>query len=193
MHTQLHRFLRYLTPIPDDQLLAVDRLFQPLFLPKGNFFVEAGVVPHRLGFVVSGLLRLFYIDPDGNEYTKSFRPENGVIAAYSGLLLQQPSRLHIEALEDTQLLVAHYDAYKALTAQHPCWEIVGRKLAESLFIKKEERESQLLLDDAATRYQHFLHDYPGLEPRLKQYHIASYLGITPATLSRIRSQQIDKN
>jgi CRP-like cAMP-binding protein len=62
------------------------------------------------------------------------------------------------------------------------------KIAESLFIKKERREATLLLDDAKTRYLNFLEEYPGLETRLKQYHIASYLGITPVSLSRVRAQ-----
>ena len=69
-----------------------------------------------------------------------------------------------------------------------CWQIVARKLAEMVFILKEKREAELLLSDAQERYQQFLADYPNLEKHIAQYHIASYLGITPESLSRIRAK-----
>lgn len=94
------------------------------------------------------------------------------------MLLTQPSRLFIEALEDSKLLVANYSAYRSLSEAHPCWQTVNCKIAEALFVKKEKRESSLLLDDAKTRYLSFLAEYPGLDARLKQHYIASYLGIT---------------
>jgi CRP-like cAMP-binding protein len=130
----------------------------------------------------------YYVDRDGNEYTKSFCAENSFVAAYSALLLEQPSRLFIQALEDTKLLIADYSAYRVLSENHACWQALNCKIAEFLFIKKEKRESALLLDDAKTRYLSFQEEYPGLETRIRQHHIASYLGITPVTLSRIRTQ-----
>jgi CRP-like cAMP-binding protein len=134
---------------------------------------------------------LYYRDARGTEWTKAFCLAGTVVAAYSALLRGEPSRLSIQALEPSTLLVADFDSYQTLTAEHPCWQIVNRKLAEGLFIKKEQRESELLLDDASTRYQNFLDEYPGLEARVKQYHIASYLGITPVSLSRIRAQRLN--
>jgi CRP-like cAMP-binding protein len=134
---------------------------------------------------------LYYLDATGTEWTKSFCVAGNVVAAYSALLRGEPSRLYIQALEPSTLLIADFAAYQTLTLEHPCWQIVNCKLAESLFIKKEQRESELLLDDAPTRYQKFLDEYPGLEARVKQYHIASYLGITPVSLSRIRAQRLN--
>ena len=69
------------------------------------------------------------------------------------------------------------------------WERLGRLLTEQLYIKKEQREAEFLLDDAPTRYRNFQKQYPGLEDRLPQYHVASYLGITPVALSRIRNAE----
>ena len=188
MVKQFHQVLQSITPVPDDELEKADKIFHPAQLSKGDFFVQAGEIPQTLGFVVSGLLRFYYIDASGNEFNKSFSIENGFVAAYSGLLLGEPSRLFIDAIEDSTLLVANYEAYRMLSAEHLCWQIINRKIAEGLYIKKEKRESELLLDDATTRYLTFRREYPGLEDRLKQYHIASYLGITPVTLSRIRMQ-----
>lgn len=90
-------------------------------------------------------------------------------------------------MEDSTLITVDYETYQELLGSHTCWQIVARKLAEMVFILKEKREAELLLNSAPERYQQFLTDYPDLETRVPQYHIASYLGITPESLSRIRS------
>lgn len=187
----LFQFLQSLADIPHSEFERVRMVFRPACLAKGQYFIQAGEVPTTFGFLVSGLCRLYYLDTSGTEWTKSFCLANTVIAAYSALLLGEPSRLFIEALEDSTLLVADYAMYQTLTRDHPCWQILSGKFAEGLFIKKEQRESELLLDDAPTRYAKFLTEYPGLESRVKQYHIASYLGITPVSLSRIRAQRLN--
>lgn len=186
--TQLIRLLQSLVTLPEDEAIKAAQLFQVCSLKRGEFFVRAGDVPKNIGVIISGILRLYYIDCNGNEYTKSFCIENSFVAAYSALLLKQPSRLSIQALEDTKLLTVDYATYRSLSENHTCWQNLNCKIAETLFIKKEKRESALLLDDAKTRYLSFQAEYPGLEARLKQHHIASYLGITPVTLSRIRAQ-----
>jgi CRP-like cAMP-binding protein len=187
-HTRLQHTLQALAAIPDAELAAVLRLFQPIHIAKDGFFVRAGERPSTIGFLVAGLLRLYYLDEDGNEWTKSFCVEGEFIGAYRALLENAPSQLFIQALEPTTLLVASYAAYQERSDQHICWQIVNRKLIERLFVKKEQRESAFLLDDATTRYQTFLAEYPSLEQRVKQHQIASYLGITPVSLSRLRAQ-----
>jgi CRP-like cAMP-binding protein len=187
-YEQLARYLRQLSDIPDAEIAKAMKIFKPVSAPKGNFLLRAGEVPRTLGFVVSGVIRLFFVTPDGHERTRSFRIENSFVASYSALLLGEPSRLFLQALEPTSLLITPYSAYQELTAGHLCWQIMDRKLAQMLFIRQEQRECELLLDDATTRYLKFRAEYPGLEDRVKQHHIASYLGITPVTLSRIRSQ-----
>jgi CRP-like cAMP-binding protein len=186
--TQLITILRSQIQLTESEAVQAVCLFQTCTLNRGEFFVRAGDVPQTLGFVLSGILRLYYIAPDGNESTKSFCAENSFVAAYSALLMKQPSRLFIQALEDVKLLVADYSAYRSLSQSQGNLQQLNCKIAECLFIKKERRESALLLDDAKTRYLSFLEEYSELEARLKQHHIASYLGISPVTLSRIRAQ-----
>lgn len=186
--TQLIAILRSLIQLTESEATLAVRLFQIHTLNRGEFFVREGDVPQTIGFVISGILRLYYIDPDGNEFTKSFCAENSFVAAYSALLMRQPSRLFIQALEDAKILIADYSTYRSLLESQAGLQQLNCKIAEFLFIKKERRESALLLDDAKTRYLSFLEEYPGLEARLKQHHIASYLGVTPVTLSRIRAQ-----
>ncbi len=187
-YEQLAHFFRDFADIPETKIVKARQNFQPVSVRKGAFLLRAGEVPRTLGFVVSGVIRLFFITPDGDEITRSFRIEKSFVSSYSALLLGEPSRLFLQALEPSFLLVTPYNAYQELTAGHPCWQIMDRKFAQLLFIRQEQRECELLLDDATTRYVKFRADYPGLEERVKQHHIASYLGITPVTLSRIRAQ-----
>lgn len=187
LHQALFGFLQALAPVPAEELAKLALIFRPAQLRAGQFFLRAGERPHHIGFLVTGLCRLFYSDEAGAEWTKAFCTEHSLVAAYSALLSNAPSRLFIQALEESTLLVADYGAYQTLATGHACWETINRKIAEALFIKKEQRESELLLDAAPIRYRKFLAEYPGLEARVKQYHIASYLGITPVSLSRIRS------
>ena len=188
-HLPFIQFLQNLADIPTAEIKKATGLFQPTQIKKNTFFIRGGETPKNIAFLISGLMRLYYIDPNGTEFTKSFCVENDVVAAYSALLLNEPSRLFIQALEDSVLLVAPYSAYKRLINSHICWQQINHKLTETLFIKKEKRESQLLLDDAQTRYMTFLAEYPSLDKRLKQHHIASYLGIKPQSLSRIRKKK----
>ena len=163
-------------------------LFTPRKLDSADFFVRAGQASDSLCFVNAGLLRFFYETGDGKEFNKSFSKENEFAGNYSAYLTGTPPRFNIQALEDSHLLVAKFTAIAALFDRHPCWEKFGRSMAEQLYIKKEQREAEFLLDDATTRYRNFLLRYPGLEDRLAQYHVASYLGITPVALSRIRKK-----
>lgn len=186
-YVRLEAALRTLADIPNSEIAKARALFHVRDLPRGSLLVRAGEMPQTIAFVCEGILRLYYLDANGREYTKSFCVEHELVAAYSALLLGKPSRLFIEALEDVRLLVTDYRDYQALSTQHPCWQQVNRRQVELLFIKKELRESTLLLDDAETRYRQFLAEHPGLEARVKQHYIASYLGITPVSLSRIRA------
>ncbi|MEW5817062.1 MAG: Crp/Fnr family transcriptional regulator [Spirochaetota bacterium] len=187
-YNKFFSFIRSITEIPESEIEKISIIFQYKKLNKGQFFIKAGERPQTIGFIISGILRLYYLNDDGDEFTKAFCVENEMVGAYSALLLRERSRLFIEALEDSSLIVAPYESYKKISSEHICWHIINQKLAETLFIKKEKRESELLLDDAKTRYLKFLNDYPGLEKRIKQHYIASYLGITPVSLSRIRSK-----
>lgn len=173
---------------PQKESEEILRLFKSRTLKKGEYFLRAGELSNELAFVNAGLLRFFYQAEDGKEFNKSFIAENEFAAAYSAYLIKQPARFSIQALESSYLLVCSLDSVTTLFDQHRCWERLGRILVEQLYIKKELREAEFLLDDAEARYHNFQKKYPGLEDRLAQYHIASYLGITPVALSRIRQR-----
>lgn len=184
----LKQVLGFLVSPPEEEMERISQLFRPQSFKQGEYLLQAGDEPKDLGFINAGLLRYFYQTAEGKEFNKSFIAENQFTAAYSAYLTQSPARFSIQALEDSVLLIADLKSVIALFDQHRCWEKLGRILAEQLYIKKETREAEFLLDDAETRYRRFLKTYQGLEDRLTQYHIASYLGITPVALSRIRKR-----
>ncbi len=175
--------------IPREELRKFFKLKKTIRLEKNEYLLRAGDIPDRLGFVISGLLRLFYIDDSGREINKHFCMEGTVAVAYKPFILREQSEIYIQALEDVKLIVIDYNTYNYLLNSHACWQALARKMAELILILSQKRESELLLIDARERYRRFLHDYPNLVNRLSQYHIASYLGITPESLSRIRASK----
>ena len=185
---QLEKALSDLAPLNPTELARLVSLFHPLKLEKMAHFVEAGRPSFTFGFVAQGLLCSYYLDEGGDEFIKSFFVEHDFVSAYEALLTGEPSAIFIQALEDCHLLVADYREYQALLDTYPAWQIVSRKMAEKGVLRKEARERQFLMQDAEARYLEFLRKYPGLESRLKQHQVAAYLGITPVSLSRIRTK-----
>ncbi len=188
----LHDGLAQYSRIPAEEFQKLIRFATIRHLTKREHYLRAGDKPNNFGFVVSGILRLYYATEDGKEFNKSFCGEGDFVGAYSALLENRESRLTIQALTDTTLLLISYNGYVKLLEHHTCWQTLSRKLAEKLFIKKEQKESQFLIDSAEQRYHTFLKEFPGLEKRIRQHHIASYLGITPVALSRIRAKSKDR-
>jgi len=179
--------MNFVADIPREEQDKLLKRLNSITVKKNEYFLRAGDVPQRIGFNVSGLMRLFYIDSNGTEFIKHFCMENTLAISFSAFLLREESKFSIQAIEDTKLLTINYETYREILDSHVCWQIVSRKLAELLYIIKEKREYELLMNSAQERYLQFLEDYPNLEERLNNYHIASYLGITPESLSRIRT------
>ena len=188
MHSVFENTLRALAPIPNDQMDRLLGIATPKHVGKGEHFLRAGDIPGQFGFNVSGLFRYYYIDRKGNDYTKDFVPERRLVISYSAMIQNRESHFSIEALEDSELLVMDYAEWQQIFDEHICWTVLVKVLVENAFMFKEKREKEFLLDDAETRYRVFLDEFPDLEGRVKQYQVASYLGITPVALSRIRKK-----
>lgn len=156
-----------------------------------DFFLQAGSVCHYVGFVIQGLLRYYSLD-DGIEYTYDFSLEQTFTCNYESFLIQTPSSRFIQAVEDTTLLVINYDNLQMLYNQLIEGQKFGRLVAESLFVSMLQKLTAFYTETAHERYDSFLKTYPHLQERLPQYVIASYVGIKPQSLSRIRAQRAGK-
>jgi CRP-like cAMP-binding protein len=115
-------------------------------------------------------------------------PEKSFISSYSAMISQTASFFFIEAIEQSKVLVISNNNWEKLKTQNPKWNLLLIKLLEKGYAVKEKREREFLLLDAESRYKIFLEEYPSLENKVKQNMIASYLGITPIALSRIRKK-----
>ena len=154
---------------------------------KDEDFIRAGDVPVTFAFVVEGLFYQHYAGPDGGLVVKYFFPENRIAASVSATLLGEPSLFTITAIEESTVLEYDFAAFKKLVAEFP--DIAAfyiRYMERHWIIEKEPGEISFRHDDAQKRYRDFIRREPELHKRLKQHHIAAWLGITPESLSRIR-------
>jgi CRP-like cAMP-binding protein len=181
-------FIQTVTEVPDDIREGFQRLVHPRHFRTGEFFVCAGDKSRAIGFLQRGLFRYFYVSSKGEEFTKGFFVDNGVLSAYSAILENRASYFTIEALEDSEVEVVNYDDFIALFNGHPSLSTFLVALLQKAYIIKEAREREFLLFDATQRYESFLRQYPGLDQRISQQVIASYLGIAPESLSRLRKK-----
>jgi CRP-like cAMP-binding protein len=192
-YAQLDSFLRGWCDFPDAELQRARQVFRPLQFPRGALLTRAGERPARVAFIVKGLVRLLYAAADGTERAHGFRAENQLVCAYSAALRGEPAQLSIEAIEPCAVLAASREAFGELLAAHSCWRELTARLTEQLYLQQEARQRELLLEDAASRYLSFAASDPGLARRLTQAQIASYVGVTPVALSRIRARLISVN
>ncbi len=183
---ELQKYLNAISPIQDKTWDRIELLFSEKKLTKGAYFIEEGETAKQIGFLQSGIIRAFYRNNEGIEYNKHFFIQNNIIGGYSSLVTSMPNIIFQQALTDCVILVAQYAEITKLYDLCPDFERVGRKLAEFYFVEKEKREIEIVLLEADKRYLIFRKEYPQLEQLIPQYQIASYLGITPTQLSRIR-------
>jgi len=181
------RSLRSFAPIPDASLERALDDFRERKLEVGEHLLRAGDVAGDIAFIVSGLMREYYTMSDGAERIRSFSTEGQFTGSLYDLLSQKPALVGCEALEPTRLLVTSWAGFEARCEREPIWHLVGRRVAENLYARKAIREYEMLALTAAERWDAFRRDHGALENRISQRHLASYLGITPEHLSRIRA------
>jgi CRP-like cAMP-binding protein len=156
-------------------------------VPKKFRLVSVGEVSREAYFINSGAARLLF-EKEGEEISANFMFENNFIAALESFLLQVPSRQAIETLEDCDLLVIGRQKLQELTAAYPKFNMFSKAIAEQAFILLQRRASSFILDSPEERYLNMLQQRPEILERVPQHMIASYLGVTPVSLSRIRGR-----
>ncbi|WP_181307273.1 Crp/Fnr family transcriptional regulator [Rufibacter sp. XAAS-G3-1] len=174
-----------LTPEEESAFLAICTAQQA---KKKEYLLRTGEPNHVLYFVQRGCLRSFIIDQAGKEVNLEFAVENYWI---SDVAFNKPALLSIQALEATQYVQINSNAFDQLTQEHPVFNLFYRKLLQNGYFAFKKRVLSGMTQTAAENYRDFLLKYPDLGQRIPQYHIASYLGITPEFFSTIKSEGLD--
>lgn len=181
--------LEQLCPVPKKEFAYLETRLALRQLKRGDFLTRAGDVADQVGFVVTGLFRKLHVTPRGKSIVRGFGGPGAVIGAYVSLLTEAPSYLSVEALSDSELFVLPWSELNALYGRHSCFQTIGRRLAELTLLEREARAHDLLTLSASERYARFRQTHRELLPQLRAYDIASYLGITPVSLSRLRARR----
>lgn len=158
-------------------------------LKKRDILYSLGEIPTSFAFLNKGLMRAYVIDDKGNEFNKNFFAKGRFPGSMTALLNQTPSKLAVEALEACEIIEINFKRFRKLLFTDPAMMRLHIHYLETHWLlEKEPKEIGYLQDEAKHRYLAFLDDYGDIAPRLSQYHIAGYLGITPTQLSRLKKQ-----
>lgn len=184
----LAHVLKRISLSPDEQQFFCSLLQVRHLLPK-QYLVQAGEICRYESYVCSGFLRSFYVDQQANDYTLHFAMEDWWISDSASFIRQIPATRHVVALEHSLVLQLDKPSLELLYKEVPAFERFWRILHENATIAQDQRILNTITMTGAERYEALLQKYPGIEQRMPQKHIASYLGISPVFLSKIRGRK----
>ncbi len=180
-------FLKSISSFPEEEINDFMKIGKAIELKKGEFLISAGQTCKSFSFIHEGTFSFLIMNADG-EHVKDFSANNKFITSYSSFITQTPSQLFIRAEEKATLTQWSFDTYQQLLRSSEHWKQFALKIANYLYLRKEKREISLLTETAEQRYLNMLNEFPQIIRQVPQYLIASYLGIKPQSLSRIRNQ-----
>lgn len=187
MYQKLIQSVKQIAPIDSDEEDIFMNVFSLKVIKRGDFFLKEGEVNNKLGFVVEGLVR-YFVYKDNEESTLEFSKEGEFIAEYQSFLTQTESIQCIQAIENTTLLVTDFQGLQTIYSKIKNGNLIGRIVIEYRFGHLMRQLLSIYMHTAEERYLHFLKTFPDLVQRVPQYYIASYVGVKPESLSRIRKR-----
>jgi len=189
-NSAIDKFVRYLKTIPGFNNDAFNMALPYILvqtLRKGDHFVEKDKTCRHFAFVADGIMRAYSLY-DGVENTTCICSDNTFATSTISFITQTPSNVSIQALEEVTLVLISYENLNLLYAKSPFWEKVGRVVAEREFIELQQSNWRNGPIPAQEKYLTLLKENPGIVNRIPLQYVASYLGVTPETLSRIRKK-----
>lgn len=190
MFEKLHSFFeRKGFVLTDEKFEFIKTLFTPKKVKKGEFLLREGDMAKHGMFVASGCLRTYTIDNKGKEHILQFSPEDWWTGDMNSLVNNLPSQSFIDAIEDSEILLFDNVTLQKVNEYIPESAAMYETALQKSLVAKNQRIISALTATAEERYGEFLKKYPSLLQRVPQHMIASYLGVSPETLSRIRKQQ----
>ena len=190
----MDKFAKLLTKVanvPEKDMQYFIFLLEPISLKKHDFLLQEGQVENYLYFIQEGLLRSYTIKERNNipkEFTFNLTFPGWFFSSYESFISREPCSYNTECLTDVKLFRISYENLQRVYRETESGQRIGRIAAEQLFINKSKREISLLSDTVDERYLHLLNHYPNTLMDIPLKHIASYIGVTPQALSKIRKR-----
>jgi len=186
------QFIQRIAPIPDANMELLYPILQNIQVKKNDFLLREGEVCRNVYFLINGFFRMFYVDYDGNEINYRFTQKDNFLVDFQSFLSQKPSHFYWQAMQDAQLFALPYQEIHKLYAASPTWNNFGRLIAEHVYFQLNERVEMLLFMTPEERYKFLLDTRPELFEQVSQFHLSSYLGVKPESLSRLRKRLLRK-
>ncbi|WP_010516796.1 Crp/Fnr family transcriptional regulator [Croceivirga radicis] len=184
---EIRRFIDTIAPMNDSDWEFFASKLQKVALEKNTVVLEVGKTEKYLSFISQGIIRL-YIPKETSDLTFGFVFDNEFVTAYDSFLTQSPSQYQIETLTETILWKISNNDLQEVYKKTKNGNLIGRKMAEKMFLIKSKRELSFLNKTAEERYLDLFSDRPKLVKQIPLKYIASYIGVTPQALSRIRKR-----
>ena len=170
-----------------NELLVISGFFKTKHYKKGEYFLEEGKLCDYIGFVDKGLFNYFYND-NGVQHTRGFFFPNNFISDYSSFLKNKKSKAFIQALEDCSVTLLHKEDVNTLYEKLPKFYELSNNIVQELYLDVSEKYESFLIKSAEERYLELINNRPSLSQKIPQYMLASYIGVTPEGLSRIKKR-----
>ena len=185
MHSNLLKQFSQITELDKEEVELIKSSFKPFFLAKGTFFLRAGEVNKHVGFLQKGLVR-YFVYKDDEESTFEFTKEGEFVADYQSFNNKTASVQNIQAIEDCEMLIINYANVQTIFNTTKNGNLIGRHVIEHRFDVMVNQLLAVYMQNHEERYKRFVENYSDLTQRIPQYLIASYVGVKPPSLSRIR-------
>ncbi len=191
MEQQLIDYFNSITPLTKEEAGAIAETMNIQTFPKGHILLRQGEISYEAYFVLKGCVRQYYL-AEGEDRTVNFFSENQWVISMTSFAGQQPSNHFMECCEETILVVGNREKEEYLYNNFPRLEGISRKVMERVFAEQQELMGAYFTDSPEQRYVKLRDSRPDLVQRLPQYLLASYIGIQPESLSRIRKRLTGK-
>ncbi|QXP74217.1 MULTISPECIES: Crp/Fnr family transcriptional regulator [unclassified Tenacibaculum] len=182
----LRNFVYSVHNVSESSFLEFYNIIENKTLLKNHKIVKLGQVPVNFYILKKGIMRSYIVDEKGKEHTKTIFTPIVTSGNLGALIQKKPSGLIYECLTDCEVIECHYESFYDLSKKHHDVAIFHYKVLESVYLREEAKVLELSMLSATERYEKLRKSHPGIDNLINQYHIASFLNITPVQLSRIR-------
>ena len=188
MYQEIHRYVARFVQLTPDELAVLERCLEHRIIPKKTMLLRPGDVCDFEGYINKGCIREYFIDRKGVELTMEFAVEDWWVSDITSFESQSPSGMFIETLEDSEMLMLSRSSKELLLKEVPKLERMFRLMIQRHLTVVQNRLFKTMSDTAMDKYVAFMKRYPTISQRVPQHYIASYLGISPEFLSRLRKK-----